>query len=1059
MNTPLFRQLTSCLLIFILTFSWIPSGALAVQGLTEEISEEMACTESTPEEAACTESTPEETITPEESGPEESGPEESVPEESVPEESVPEESVPETTAAAETEPETSTPKETVPETSVPGKTEAPSSPVLTAEETSTEGLYFGQLHAHSTLSDGYAEIGELFRQAAQTENLDFFAVTDHSDSFNNHLSGSIGTDSSSVSPDWAAGKAAAQAVTTNSFVGMFGYEMSWPHTMQIGHIGTFGTPGFESWDQDAYRAYDGALSNYYDALSSVPGCFAQFNHPGTQYGSFCDFDRCSEAADGVMALLEVDFDDRNPFRYYHKALDLGWHVAPACNPSSYSCAQGDFFRGRTAVYAQTLTENGIHDALRNRRTYATEDSDLEILYFMDGHFMGSRLDMRHVGSTADITVTLSDPTDDFVGLVEVVTSGGIVSDAQTLSAPSGNLTFSLSADMGYYYLRITQPDGDTAITAPIWVDTEENLGIRSLTCETAVPVQNEPVSLTLELYNQEASDFQIEALEILADGIPVAAFSDPDRIPGCSNSTHTLTFSCDRIGVTEIKLRIHGTLEGSPRTYETSLMLRFRLSRQATDILYDSGHGNAGLKELSALKQLAMDEHIRLTPSNHLTSDQLKNCRFLLVTAPSQPFSLQFLNVAAEYAANGGSIVICGQADNQSPGFHSSTELNKLLTAIGSSIVMDDNLVQDPVNNGGMPEQIYPGDINRSDPWCAGISESQVFHFASGCSIHPGQGTWLVKSSATSVAADADKDGSGKTGSGSLTLMARESLPGGGTILACGSLFLGDKCLEEPQNLWDEPYANRAIVLKLLGIGGEVLPLSTIRQARDAQPGTLVRIRGYVTAGTSNPHNRFPDTLYLQDNTGGIAVIPFQAPDIQTGTPMEITGTTASQDGNMVLKLISHKVMPQKLYRYQPLQGSWKALLDPAENSSRLVEVEGKCLEVYCWENDILAGCLLKDDKGNQIVIRIEDYILNGSDGENNLHKQIRKGRTIRAAGFLHTDEYGETVIRVRNCEEVAWVPPRRYWNPKTGDIVSVFTSAMVLSLAGLLLLKKKKSI
>ena len=37
--------------------------------------------------------------------------------------------------------------------------------------------------------------------------------------------------------------------------------------------------------------------------------------------------------------------------------------------------------------------------------------------------------------------------------------------------------------------------------------------------------------------------------------------------------------------------------------------------------------------------------------------------------------------------------------------------------------------------------------------------------------------------------------------------------------------------------------------------------------------------------------------------------------------------------------------------------------------------------------------------------------------------------------GLLHIDEYGKTVIRVRNCDEVAYVPPRLDpSNPKTGD-------------------------
>ena len=164
------------------------------------------------------------------------------------------------------------------------------------------GLYFGSLHAHSSISDGAASIEDIFSTASQIPGLDFLAVTDHSDSFDTHLEGSIGSDGTTVSTGWASGKAAAAAVTSASFVGIYGYEMSWPANMQIGHISTFCTPGFQSWQQEAYNKYNGALKNYYDALSSVPESISQFNHPGTQYGTFLDFEY-SEAADRAVALL------------------------------------------------------------------------------------------------------------------------------------------------------------------------------------------------------------------------------------------------------------------------------------------------------------------------------------------------------------------------------------------------------------------------------------------------------------------------------------------------------------------------------------------------------------------------------------------------------------------------------------------------------------------------------------------------------------------------------------------------------------------------------------
>ena len=107
-------------------------------------------------------------------------------------------------------------------------------------------------------------------------------------------------------------------------------------------------------------------------------------------------------------------------------------------------------------------------------------------------------------------------------------------------------------------------------------------------------------------------------------------------------------------------------------------------------------------------------------------------------------------------------------------------------------------------------------------------------------------------------------------------------------------------------------------------------------------------------------------------------------------------------------------------------------------------------------ENNII---VLEDENGNTFRIKVEDYIFNGSDGENKLHKKIRKGRTVRAIGLLHVDTYGETVLRVRNCEEVVWVPPRDYWNPPTGDHLLPYAMFCTCSsLAALLLLKRRKT-
>lgn len=963
----------------------------------------------------------------------ESTSEEFTPEESTSGESMPEESTPEESTSEDTSPSESPPDESLSEDTCPTVISEP-------EEPAGPGLYFGLLCAHSGLSEGTGSVEDLFLSAAGIPGLDFFAVTDHSDSFDNNVSAEICTDAVALSTDWAAGKAAASAVTSPDFVGLFGYEMNWPRQLQLGHICTFGTPGFQSRTQDAYRSYNSALENYYAALSSVPGSVSQFSHPGRQYGNFNDFQPYTADANQSISLLELDFGEKDLLRYYIQALDRGWHLAPTAGQSIY----GPDWRDtgvRTGVHAQSLTEQGILDALKNCRAYATEDPDLEISYSMDGYPMGSRLALRHTGPRADLSVTLHDPTDGAACTVEVITKGGAVAAKQTLSGSSGILSFSLPVASGYYFLLITQPDGHRAVSAPIWLDAEEDLGIAAFSCDTAVPVWQEPVPLNVMLYNAETVDFLVGSLEILADGIAVAADDSLTCIPANGTLSHSMTPSFDCIGLTEITLRLSGTLEGSRLSFEASLMLNFRQSEQITGIAADASHGNAGLDTLNILNSMALEKRIRFQPLDRISPDSLKNCRFLLVTAPSEPFSEEFLTAVREFAGYGGSIILCGQGEDPAGG----EELNRLLSALGSTLHITADPVRDDTNNVGDPVKLSSDRFNPDLSWCSGISENQMYRADSARAVDPGLGNWIVKALPT-------------TGSGEDVLLACEGLSGGGTVFAAGSLFLSDAYLAGPEGIWDEPYANRTIAENLLGIGGEAIALSSIAEARSGEPGQLFRIRGYVTAGTSNPYNRFPDTLYLQDDTGGIAVTPFSGENIQQGTPVEITGYAGTAGGNRILKAGSWKVLEGNLYQYAPLDEDWDILLDMDQNGGRLVQVEGICREIYCREDNTLAGCLLEDPYGNTAVVKIEDDIKNGSDRENDLHETIRKYRTVRAIGLLHTDDYGNMVVRARNCEEVVWVPPRYYWNPRTSDyLLPGCSAAMVLSAFGLLLLKKRK--
>lgn len=78
----------------------------------------------------------------------------------------------------------------------------------------------------------------------------------------------------------------------------------------------------------------------------------------------------------------------------------------------------------------------------------------------------------------------------------------------------------------------------------------------------------------------------------------------------------------------------------------------------------------------------------------------------------------------------------------------------------------------------------------------------------------------------------------------------------------------------------------------------------------------------------------------------------------------------------------------------------------------------------YTDDRKVVSRITLKDGNGDFAEILIEDGIVSGADGKNNLASQVKKGRTVRAIGILHLDSDGRPVLRVRNCDEVVYVPP-----------------------------------
>ena len=200
-----------------------------------------------------------------------------------------------------------------------------------------------------------------------------------------------------------------------------------------------------------------------------------------------------------------------------------------------------------------------------------------------------------------------------------------------------------------------------AVTAPVWMDGYDYIGIGSFTSDTLTPARDEEIGLTVGLYNDESVEFDLDALSLYADETLVSTVSDLGEVAGMSTLDYTFSYAHPELGVTELRVEAVGSVNGEKRTYEKTLSLSFHVPEQ--HIVVDDSHGKSGLEQLNRLAAIAAQAKITVKP---FSEKNPKNGDILLITAPAEPFDEAFVEKVRSFAENGGTVILCGQADKVS---------------------------------------------------------------------------------------------------------------------------------------------------------------------------------------------------------------------------------------------------------------------------------------------------------------------------------------------------------------------------------------------------------
>lgn len=321
-------------------------------------------------------------------------------------------------------------------------------------------LYCGEVHAHTSDSDGQSTIQEAYKYARDVAKLDFFAVTDHSDSFSNSVYQSQHLPNADDYND------------PGMFAALYGYEQTYNiKTGYFGHLNTI--------NRGSLTSRSVPLRQFYTLMSRDEDAVVMFNHPGYTWGNFIEYDMYSPEIDAVLNLTEIKSTSAANYEYA-LSLTKGWHVSPIYNEDNHSANWGNAYEYCGYALAPALTRQNIIDAFNKNRTYTTSDKTLKIYYKINDEWMGSRLDNP---DNLHFSVQLSTQKAQGLGTISIIAEDGIIVAYKVVGTKKEyTLELDLPPLYDYYYIKVES--GSTwCYTAPIWIENREHLTIGELSQE------------------------------------------------------------------------------------------------------------------------------------------------------------------------------------------------------------------------------------------------------------------------------------------------------------------------------------------------------------------------------------------------------------------------------------------------------------------------------------------------------------------------------------------------------------------------------------------------
>ena len=343
-----------------------------------------------------------------------------------------------------------------------------SNPILVREGTPTRddpagelNLFFGDIHGHNAHCDGAGSADEYYTWARDVRLLDFSALTNHVEEAKRHR----------IEDFWPiVEQKAVEYYDPGRFVTFLAFE--WGSWERFGDKCVYYQGDKGQWF-GAHQEIANTPAKLWDQLRGKPVITIPHH---SKYGGKTDWSFHDPALQPLVEIYSTwGCSEQGGEHSVQSAWERGYRLGVIASSDTHTGTPGNEGWGLAAVWARKRTREDLFEALRTRRCYATTGARILLDFRLNGFRMGEVV-LEEGAGIRELTVLAAGTAN--LDCLEILKNNVVTHTTQgtgkVMRVEWDDSAGNRSGDPeDFYYVRVTQKDGNRAWSSPIWIGSAE----------------------------------------------------------------------------------------------------------------------------------------------------------------------------------------------------------------------------------------------------------------------------------------------------------------------------------------------------------------------------------------------------------------------------------------------------------------------------------------------------------------------------------------------------------------------------------------------------------